>query len=240
MFDFPKLDVLAIAAHRDDTEIICGGTIIRMIDLGYKAGILDLTAGESGSRGDAQTREKEADCAAKVMKLSFRHNLNLPDAGLFLTQENALSAADIIRKTKPEMIIIPYGIQRHPDHTTAGEIGYRACFLAGLGKMPLDGKPHRPRKIYYSCSFLEVKPTFVVDISDQFERKRETVACYKSQFEKQINQREVYPPAKNIFEFMEIQNRRYGYMIGVKYGEAFIQKEMLAVDNPLKLSGKSI
>ena len=240
MVDFPKLDVLAIAAHRDDTEIICGGTIIKMIDLGYKAGILDLTAGESGSRGDAQTRGKEADCAAKVMKLSFRHNLNLPDAGLFLTQENALSAADIIRKTQPEMVIIPYGIQRHPDHTTAGEIGYRACFLAGLGKMPLDGEPHRPRKIYYSCSFLEVKPTFVVDISEQFERKCEAVACYKSQFENQINQREIYPPAKNVFEFMEIQNRRYGYMIGAKYGEAFIQKEMLAVDDPLKLSGKSI
>jgi len=240
MVDFPKLDVLAIAAHRDDTEIICGGTIIKMIDLGYKAGILDLTAGESGSRGDAQTRGKEADCAAKVMKLSFRHNLNLPDAGLFLTQENALSAADIIRKTKPEMVIIPYGIQRHPDHTTAGEIGYRACFLAGLGKIPLDGEPHRPRKIYYSCSFLEVKPTFVVDISEQFECKCEAVACYKSQFENQINQREVYPPAKNVFEFMEIQNRRYGYMIGAKYGEAFIQKEMLAVDDLLKLSGKSI
>jgi bacillithiol biosynthesis deacetylase BshB1 len=240
MSDFPKLDVLAIAAHRDDTEIVCGGTIIKMIDLGYKAGILDLTAGESGSRGDKESRAREAECAAKVMDLAFRHNLEMPDAGLFLTQENALAVADIIRKTKPEIVILPSDNQRHPDHSTAGEIGYRGCFLAGLGKMPLDGEPYRPRKIFYSCSFLDIRPTFIVDISDQFKRKCEAVACYKSQFEEKPGQREVYPPARNIFDFMEIQNRRYGYMIGVKYGEAYIQKEILTVDDPLKLPGKSI
>jgi bacillithiol biosynthesis deacetylase BshB1 len=239
MVDFPALDVLTIAAHRDDTEIVCGGTVIKMVDLGYKVGVLDLTAGESGSRGDENTRESEAECAARAMGLSLRHNLNLPDAGLFLTQQNALAVAEIIRKTKPEMVILPYGQQRHPDHTTAGEIGYRGCFLAGLGKMPIDGEPFRPRKIFYSCSFLEVRPTFVIDITDQFPRKCETVACYKSQFSVESSQREVFPPAKNIFDYMEIQNRHYGYMIGVKYGEAFIQKEMLAVEDPLKLPGKS-
>jgi len=240
MSDFPKLDILAIAAHRDDTEIVCGGTLIKLIDLGYKVGALDLTAGESGSRGDEISRAKEAECAAKVMRLASRYNLKMPDAGLFLTQENALAVADIIRKTKPEMVILPSDNQRHPDHTAAGEIGYRGCFLAGLGKMPLDGEPCRPRKIFYSCSFQDIRPTFIVDISDQFKRKCEAVACYKSQFEEKPGQREVYPPARNIFDFMEIQNRRYGYMIGTKYGEAFIQKEMLAVDDPLKLPGKSI
>jgi bacillithiol biosynthesis deacetylase BshB1 len=240
MVDFPKLDVLAIAAHRDDTEIISGGTVIKMVDLGYKAGILDLTAGESGSRGDARLREKEAKCAAKVIGLDFRYNLHLPDAGLFLTQKNALLVADIVRKTKPELVILPYGIQRHPDHTAAGEIGYRGCFLAGLTKIPLGGEPHRPKKILYSCSFLNVQPTFVVDISQQFERKCKAVACYKSQFKERPGVREVYPPARNIFDYMEIQNRHYGYMIGVKYGEAFIQKEMLSVDDPLEIPGKSI
>lgn len=240
MVDFPKLDVLAIAAHRDDTEIVSGGTVIRMVDLGYKAGILDLTAGESGSRGDVQLREKEAECAAKIMGIDFRYNLRLPDAGLFLTQENALLVADIIRKTKPEMVILPYGLQRHPDHIATCEIGYRGCFLAGLTKIPLDGEPHRPRKIFYSCSFLDVHPTFVVDISLQFERKCKAVACYKSQFKEKQGMREVYPPARNIFDYMEIQNRHYGYMIGVKYGEAFIQKELLSVDDPLKIPGKSI
>jgi bacillithiol biosynthesis deacetylase BshB1 len=240
MVDFPKLDVLAIAAHRDDTEIISGGTVIKMVDLGYKAGILDLTAGESGSRGDARLREKEAKCAAKVMGLDFRYNLRLPDAGLFLTQKNALLVADIVRKTKPELVILPYGIQRHPDHTAASEIGYRGCFLAGLTKMPLEGKPHRPRKILYSCGFLNVHPTFVVDISQQFERKCKAVACYKSQFKEKPNMREVYPPARNIFDYMEIQSRHYGYMIAVKYGEVFIQKEMLSIDDLLKIPGKSL
>lgn len=240
MVEFRKLDVLAIAAHRDDSEIVCGGAIIKMVDLGYKVGLLDLTAGESGSRGDAESRAREAECAASVMGVHFRHNLEMPDAGLFLNQENALAVANIIRKTKPDMVIIPYGQQRHPDHSAAGEIAYRGCFLAGLDKMPLDGEPFRPRKIFYSCSFHEVKPTFIVDISSQFERKCRAVACYKSQFEEMEGKREVYPPARNIFDYMEIQNRRYGYMIGVKYAEAFIQKETIAVDDPLKLPGKSI
>ncbi len=236
----PQLDVLAIAAHRDDTEIVSGGTIIKLVDLGYKVGILDLTAGESGSRGDSETRSKEADAASAVMGLAFRQNLNLPDAGLFDSQENALAVARIICRTRPQLVILPYGTQRHPDHTAAGLIGYRGCFLAGLGKLPIGNEPHRPRKIIYSCSFQEIRPTFVIDITAQFQRKCEAVACYKSQFEEKPGQREVYPPARNIFDFMEIQNRRYGYMIGVKYGEAFFQKEMLAVDNPLNLPGKSI
>ncbi len=240
MADFTKLDMLVISAHRDDTEIVSGGTVIRMVERGYEVGLLDLTAGESGSRGDAGSRADEAECAAKVMGVDFRLNLEMPDAGLFLTQANALAVADIIRRTTPEIVIIPWGNQRHPDHTTTGEIAYRGCFLSGLSKMPLEGEPFRPRKIFYSSSYQEVKPTFIVDISDQFERKCEAVACYKSQFEEMEGKREVYPPARNIFDFMEIQNRRYGYMAGVKYGEAFIQKETLTVDNPFTIPGKSI
>lgn len=240
MVDFVKLDVLAIAAHCDDTEIVSGGTLVKMVDLGYKVGILDLTAGESGTRGDSGTRLQESQCAAQTMGLHFRHNLKLPDAGLFLTQENALLVAEIVRQTKPEMVIIPSANQRHPDHSTAGDIGYRGCFLAGLVKMPIAGEPHRPRKIYYSCSFQEVRPTFIVDISAQFKRKCEAVACYKSQFEEVEGKREVYPPARNVFDFMEIQNRRYGYLIGTVYGEAFIQNEIIALDDPLKLPGRSI
>lgn len=235
-----KLDVLAIAAHRDDTEIVSGGTIIKMVDMGYAVGILDLTEGESGSRGNAETRRNEAECASKVMGIKYRHNLGLPDAGLYDTQENALKIANIIRETKPELVILPYWKQRHPDHTAAGQIGYRGCFLAGLVKMPIEGEPYRPRKIIYSASFHDEKPSFVVDITDQFNRKCEAVACYKSQFEEKPDQREVYPPARNIFDYMEIRNRRYGYMIGVKYAECFIQKEKIRIDDPLKLPGKSI
>lgn len=235
-----KLDVLAIAAHRDDTEIVSGGTIIKMVDLGYAVGILDLTEGESGSRGNADTRREEAECASKVMGIRYRHNLGLPDAGLYDTQENALKLAEIIRETRPELVMLPYWKQRHPDHAAAGQIGYRGCFLAGLGKMPIEGEPYRPRKIIYSTSFHDENPSFVVDITDQFKRKCEAVACYKTQFEEKPGQREVYPPARNIFDYMEIRNRQYGYMIGVKYAECFIQKEKMSVDDPLKLPGKSI
>jgi bacillithiol biosynthesis deacetylase BshB1 len=235
-----KLDVLSIAAHRDDTEIVCGGTLIKFVDLGYKVGILDLTAGESGSRGDAVTRADEARAASEIMGVHFRHNLEMPDAGLFLTQENALQVAEIIRKTTPELVILPFWKQRHPDHSTAGDIGYRGCFLAGLAKMPLSGKAFRPRKIIYSSSFHDVEHSFVVDITEQYERKCRAVACYKTQFEEKPGMREVYPPARNIFDYMEIRARQYGYMISARYAECFIQREKMAVPDPLKLPGNSI
>lgn len=235
-----KLDVLAIAAHRDDTEIVSGGTIIKLVDLEYAVGILDLTAGESGSRGDAETRAGEAECASKIMGLKFRRNLGFPDAGLYDTQDNALKVASIIREVRPDMVILPYWKQRHPDHAAACDIGYRGCFLAGLDKLPVSGDACRPRKIIYSTSFHDVAPSFVVDITDQFERKCRAVACYKTQFEEKADKREVYPPARNIFDYMEIKNRQYGYMIGTRYAECFIQKEKMRVDDPLKLHGKSI
>jgi len=234
------LDVLAIAAHRDDTEITCGGTIIKLADLGYAVGILDLTAGEAGTRGDASTRAEEANCASQILGLKFRRNLELPDAGLILNQEDTLKIAEIIRGATPELVILPYWRQRHPDHAAASDLGYRACFLSGLAKLPLSGKAHRPRKIIYSTSFHEVEHSFVVDITEQFERKCQAVACYKTQFEERPDVREVYPPARNIFDYMEVRARQYGYMIGVKYAECFIQKEKFAVDDPLKLPGKSI
>ena len=241
MTDKPtKLDVLSIAAHCDDTEIVCGGTVIKMGDLGYSTGALDLTAGESGSRGDADSRANEAKSAGNTMGLKYRNNLGLPDAGLFDTQENALKVAEVIRATRPELVILPYWEQRHPDHEAAHHIGYRGCFLAGLDKMPIDGKPYRPRKILYSSSFQDVSHNIVLDITDQYERKCKAVACYTTQFKEKPDQREVYPPARNIFDYMEIRNRQYGYMIGVKYAECFIQKEKFSIDDPLKLPGKSI
>jgi N-acetylglucosamine malate deacetylase 1 len=235
-----KLDALAIAAHRDDTEIVSGGTLIKLIDLGYTVGILDLTAGESGTRGDATTRADEARCAASVMGLKFRQNLELPDAGLFDTQENALKVAEIIRRTRPELVILPYWIQRHPDHAAASLIGYRGCFLSGLIKMPLMGQAHRPRKIIYSTSFQDIDHSFAIDITRQFERKKQAVACYKTQFEEKQGVREVYPPARDIFDYMEIRARQYGYMIGATYAECFYQREKFSFEDPLKIPGISI
>ncbi|MCX6827121.1 MAG: bacillithiol biosynthesis deacetylase BshB1, partial [candidate division Zixibacteria bacterium] len=142
-----KLDVLAIAAHRDDVEITCGGTIIKLVDKGKKVGILDLTEGEMGTRGTAKERGIEAEKAAKIMGLSFRHNLQLPDAGVEVNYENKLKIAQVIKDTRPELVILPYWVQRHPDHLSASLLGYDACYLAGLKKLKLNGEPHRPRKI---------------------------------------------------------------------------------------------
>lgn len=235
-----KLDVLAISAHRDDTEIVSGGLLIKCVDQGYAAGILDLTAGEMGTRGDANMRASEAECAAVKMGLKYRNNMNMPDAGLYDTQDNALKVAEIIRQTKPELVILPYWEQRHPDHATASFIGYRSCYLAGLKKLPLEGEAFRPRKIIYSTSFMDVNNSFVIDISNQFKRKCEAVACYKSQFEEKPDLREVYPPARNVYDFMEIRARQYGYLIGVTFGECYLQKEKFSFDDPLKMPGRSI
>ena len=238
--DISKLDVLAISAHRDDTEIVSGGILLKCVGLGYTTGILDLTAGEMGTRGDAATRATEAACASQVLGLKFRRCLELPDAGLYDNQENAIKVAQVIRETRPELVILPYWEQRHPDHATASLIGYRGCYLAGLRKMPMAGEPFRPRKIIYSTSFMDVENSFIIDITDQFKRKCEAVACYKSQFEIRPELREVYPPARNVYDFMEVRARQYGYSIGVTYGECYLQKDKFIVEDPLKLPGRSI
>lgn len=235
-----KLDVLAIAAHRDDIEITSGGTIIKLVDRGKKAGILDLTQGEMGTKGTAQDRENEAKDASKIMGLSFRQNLKLPDSAIEVNRENKLKIAEIIRKTRPELVILPYWIQRHPDHLYAMQLGYDACYLAGLKKLEIDGDPHRPRKIIYSSSFRDVRHSFYVDITDQIDRKLEAVRAYKSQFDGTPQSREIYKPGVDIFSFMSITAMHYGHQVGVKYAEAFTIKENILVDDPSEMPVRSI
>lgn len=235
-----KLDVLVLAAHRDDIEITCGGTVIKLVDLGYKVGIVDFTQGEMGTKGTEADRAREAEAAAKVMGIAARENLKMPDSGLEFTRENKLKVAEVIRKYKPHLLILPYWEQRHPDHAMCPKISWDAAFFAGLKKMPLPGEPHRPFKIIYSTSFFDLKHSFIVDITDQFKRKTEAVACYKSQFDETPEAKEIFPPARNIFEFMDVQNRALGYKIGKRHGEAFLTKEIAEVDDPMKLTVKSI
>lgn len=238
--DDKKLDVLAIAAHRDDVEITCGGTIIKFTDRGRKVGILDLTRGEMGSKGTAEERERDSVEAAGIMGLSWRGNLNLPDAGIEVNRENKLKVAQVIRTFRPELIILPIWEQRHPDHLAASRLGYDACFLAGLKKLQIDGEPHRPRKIIYTSSFREMKHSFFVDITEQMERKLNAVRAYRSQFDGTPESREIYRPGVDIFEFMTVTARRYGHLIGVEYAEAFVIKENILIDDPLELSVRSI
>jgi bacillithiol biosynthesis deacetylase BshB1 len=235
-----ELDALFIAAHRDDTEIVCGGTVIKLVDLEYRVGLLDLTAGEMGTRGTAADREAEAAEAARIMGLATRDNLGLPDAGLRNIPEYQKEIVKVLRRRRPKMVILQYWKQRHPDHREAGKLGYDACYLAGLRKYDAPGEPHRPTRILYSSNLREVRHSFLVDITDQFERKMDAVAAYRSQFGTREGAREIFNPGVDIFRFMETAARNLGHQIGVKYAEGFTIKEYLVVDDPLALTGRSI
>jgi N-acetylglucosamine malate deacetylase 1 len=236
-----QLDVLSIAAHRDDTELTCGGTVIKMVQAGYRVGVLDLSAGETGTRGNAKLRECEAKRAARVMGLAHRENLHLPDAGIENTREYKLKIAQKIRELRPRTVILPYWKGRHPDHYTTGRIGYEACFLAGLAKLKLDGHPYRPHKIVYSSLYVPaLRPTFVVDITAQFKKKVKAVLAYSSQFSAEEDIQNLFPSRKDLHERLASLARHFGLMIGVRYGEPFVTREVAAVEDIVTLPVKSI
>src|SRR5665811_1080666 len=177
-----SVDVLAIAAHPDDVEQTCGGTLIKMAEMGYRAGTLDLTAGDMGTRGSPEQRVAESEVAGHHLLLKWRDNLHFPDARLENTLAARMTLAVKIRELKPRVVILPYWEARHPDHYRASELGFEACFLAGLRKLESEVAPHRPFKILYTSLYANVTPTFVVDITRQFERRMEALFSYQSQY----------------------------------------------------------
>ena len=236
-----QLDILSIAPHPDDTELTCGGTVIKMVEAGYKVGVLDLTAGEAGTRGNAGLREKESSWASKVMGIVHRENLCLPDAGIEDSRVYKLKIARKIRELRPRTVILPYWDGRHPDHYTTGRIGYEACFLAGLAKLQLEGKPHRPHKIIYASQYVPaVRPTFVVDITGQFEKKLKAILSYSSQFSSRQDMQNLFPARADLRERVGSLARHFGLMIGVRYGEPFVTREVAAVDDIVKMPVRSI
>jgi bacillithiol biosynthesis deacetylase BshB1 len=236
-----KVDILTIAAHPDDIEITCGGTVIKMTEAGYRVAVLDLTAGESGTRGTPALREKEATKAAKVLGVVHREVLGIPDAAVENNRENKLKVAQKIRDFQPKTVILPYWEGRHPDHYTTGHLGYEACFIAGLAKAPLRGKPHRPFKIIYASQYdPKLKPTFVVDITRQFEKKLKAIFCFASQFSPSKEFQNLFPARGDIHARMGTDARHFGNMIGVKYGEPFIMREMTEVHDIVKIPVQSI
>jgi bacillithiol biosynthesis deacetylase BshB1 len=234
-------DCLAIAAHPDDIEITCGGTIAKLIDLGYSVAVVDLAGGEMGSRGDEHIRAAEAAAAANVLGVKERVNLNLPDAHLQPDLPTRAAIAQKIRDYKPQLVILPHWEQRHPDHRVCSQVSYDACFYAGLKKAELDGEPHRPRKILYSTYYRSgVKPTFAVDITKQLERKLEAVRAYKSQFPSEIGKNMIFVPGIDIFEYIHVRDRELGMQVRVEYAEGYVQKELLTIADPIKIGGMSI
>jgi N-acetylglucosamine malate deacetylase 1 len=257
----PPLDILAMAAHRDDVEQTCGGTLLKAAQHGQSTGILDLTQGELGTRGTAEDRAHEAADAAKILGVQWRRALDIPDGRVENTWENRLKVASVIRETRPRVLILPYWKGRHPDHYEASVLGYEACFLAGLAKLDpqralatqpstigssgnlKDGDslaPHRPFKIIYATLYYDIRPTFVVDITDQFEGKFASILAYKSQFSDQEAGRDLFPAHDEIHARVAAMARFYGMLGGVAYGEPFLQKEVGLVEDLLALPVKSI
>ena len=293
------LDILAIAAHRDDVEQTCGGTLLKMAQRGYRTGILDLTQGEMGTRGTAQERAREAAEAAKILHVSWRQALDIPDGRVENTWENRLKVARVIREQRPRVVILPYWEGRHPDHCTTSKLGYEACFLAGLAKLEVEQtlssqhsafsqvktedvgttvganvsatvgtgvdrtvkghgfsraernpeaaalaagglSAHRPFKIIYATLYYGVRPTFVVDITDQFENRFQSLIAYKSQFTDQEAGKDFFPAQADIHVRTEAMARFYGMMGGVTYAEPFLQKEVGLVEDLLQIPVKSI
>ncbi len=271
------LDILAIAAHRDDVEQTCGGTLLKAAQRGQRIGILDLTQGEMGTRGSAEDRAREAADSAKILGVCWRRALDIPDGRVENTWENRLKVASAIRETRPRVVILPYWKGRHPDHYTCSVLGYEACFLAGLAKLdsqsalrnqqssfsqaatdasdaPRAGRsvdsredggaakllPHRPFKIVYATLYYDVRPTFVVDISTQFEGKFASILAYTSQFSDQAAGKDLFPAHDEIRARVESMARFYGMLGGVTFAEPFLQKEVGLVEDLLTIPVKSI
>ena len=233
-------DVLAIAAHRDDVEQTCGGTLLRMASRGLRTAILDLTQGEAGTRGLAEDRAKEAAEAAQLLGVSWRQALDLPDGAVANTLENRIKIARVLRLLRPRVVILPYWQARHPDHAITATLGYEACFLAGLSKAPaagkagedaLSGAPHRPFKIVYASLYADVRPSFVVDITTFIEQRHAALMAYRSQYANQKTGSGLFVAEEEIRERTFAEARHYGLLAGVKYGEPFQQKEVGLVDD---------
>jgi len=211
-----------------------------MAEAGYRTGVLDLTAGDMGTRGTPEIRLKESKEAACRMLLAWRGNLRLPDARLENTISVRMSLAGEIRNLRPRVVILPYWEARHPDHYRASEIGFEACFLAGLKKLDEQTEPHRPQKILYSSLYANVTPSFVVDISAQFERRMAALLGYESQYGAAQEGADLFPQQQEIRERHAAIARFYGNLIGVKYGEPFVVKETLRVDDITAMGVRSL
>jgi len=234
----PPLDLLAIAPHPDDAELLCGGALARSAALGRRVGILDLTRGETGTKGTPQQRAEEATAAAEILGVDVRENAGLPDAGLFNTDQSRALLVETLRRLQPRVVVLPFLTGRHPDHRISAELGRDACFLAGLANYGDENlralEAHRPTKVVHALAYREdpVKPTFVVGLTEkEFGQKLEAIRCYASQFDDTTKAGELFPTGQPLFELVESQARHYGSLVRRPYGEPFWTAETIEVDD---------
>jgi bacillithiol biosynthesis deacetylase BshB1 len=240
MSGMEPVDVLALAAHRDDVEQTCGGTLLRMHSLRLRTAILDLTQGEAGTRGSAEERAREADEAAGILCVAWRGALDIPDGRVENTWENRIKIVRKLRLLRPRVVILPYWQGRHPDHYNSGTLGYEACFLSGLAKIDTGEPPFRPFKIIYASLYADVRPSFVVDITPFIEERFRALLAYRSQYADQPSGGALFVPHDEIRERTFSLARHYGLLGGVRYAEPFVQKEVGLVDDVTLLPVASI
>ncbi len=232
-----KLDILVLAAHPDDAELGCGGTIAKHISLGHKVGIVDFTRGELGTRGTPQTREKEAAESARILGLSARENLGLKDGFFQNDQENQIAVVRAIRKYRPEIVLANAVYDRHPDHGKGSELANDSCFLAGLAKIETsEGSklqtPWRPKAVYHYIQSQLIEPDFVIDISEFWEKKMMAVRAFETQFyDPTSKEPDTYISNPGFLKLLESRANEFGHAIGANYGEGFTVRRIIGVNN---------
>lgn len=228
------VDVLAIAAHPDDVEMTCGGTLVRMKAAGKRFGILDLTRGEMGTRGSDAIRRREAERAAEILGADFRETLDFGDGGLAGGREQELALMDVIRREKPRLVLTSFPEDRHPDHARAGRLATDAAFYAGLRKIETNHPAHRPQQtVYFSTGYLH-EPDFVVDVTAAMETRRAAILAFTSQFHQAESQEpQTVISQRDFLEMLDGRARHFGFLIGVEFGEGFLSKRPPRIDDPI-------
>jgi bacillithiol biosynthesis deacetylase BshB1 len=227
-----KLDILVLAAHPDDAELGCGGTILKHVAMGHKVGVIDFTRGELGTRGTPETREKEAADSAKILGLSVRENVGLPDGFFVNGKEHQLEVVKVIRKYQPDIILANAVYDRHPDHGRGSELAFEASFLSGLKKVETGQAPWRPKVMYHYIQSQLLQPDFVVDVSDFWEKKMEAIRAFRSQFhDPNSKEPDTFISSPAFMKLVESRGHEYGHSIGVKYGEGYTVRRSIGVNS---------
>lgn len=231
-----KVDILCITAHPDDVELCCSGTVLKHVEAGYSVGIVDMTAGELGTRGSAAIRKKESEVSMKILKAQFRYQLGMADGLFDESDENLMKVIRSIREHQPQLLITNAIRDRHPDHGRAGNLVARASFLSGLVKVETQQKPWRPKLVLHMIQDRYMEPNLIVDITAHFERKMEAIMAFASQFyDPESKEPESPISSKEFLEVIEGRNLEFGRLINTRYGEGFVTQRPIGVADLMEL-----